>query len=108
MSHTGVDVIDFLFYTIYPVIGIFIIEAISRVAKIPKWVKLWSQAVLSIGFGIYYGANSLCSGPDGCNFWFALLPPKNFPMTALVMIALAIALLYQGKRAKISPDKTPY
>ena len=94
MSHTGVDVIDFLFYTIYPVIGIFIIEGISRVAKIPKWVKLWSQAVLSIGFGIYY--------------WFILPPPKNFPLTALVMFSLAIALLYQGRRAKISPDKTPY
>jgi len=28
MSHTGVDVIDFLFYTIYPVIGIFVVEMI--------------------------------------------------------------------------------
>ena len=54
MSHTGVDVIDFLFYTIYPVIGIFIVEGISRIIKAPKWIKLWTQAVVSIGFGIYY------------------------------------------------------
>ena len=54
MSHTGVDVIDFLLYTIYPVIGIFIIEIICRVIKIPKWIKLWSQAVVSVIFGIYY------------------------------------------------------
>ena len=33
MSHTGVDVIDFLFYTIYPVIGIFIVEGISRCSQ---------------------------------------------------------------------------
>jgi hypothetical protein len=89
MSHTGVDVIDFLFYTIYPVIGIFIVEAISRVVKAPKWIKLWVQAAVSIGFGIYY--------------WFILPAPQNFPM-----FALAIALIYQGKRAKISPDKSPY
>ena len=94
MSHTGVDVIDFLIYTIYPVIGIFIVEGISRVVKAPKWIKLWTQAAVSIGFGIYY--------------WFILPAPQNFPLTALVMFALAIALIYQGKRAKISPDKSPY
>ena len=94
MSHTGVDVIDFLFYSIYPVIGIFLVEIFSRLVKAPKWIKLWIQAVVSIGFGIYY--------------WFILPPPQNFPLTALVMFALAIALLYQGRRAKISPDKSPY
>ena len=94
MSHTGVDVIDFLFYTIYPVIGIFLVEGISRIVKFPKWIKLWIQAVVSIGFGIYY--------------WFILPPPQNFPLTALVMFALAVALIYQGKRAKVSPDKSPY
>jgi len=94
MTHTGVDVIDFLFYRIYPVSGIFIVEAICRVTKTPKWIKLWIQAVVSIGFGIYY--------------WFVLPAPQNFPLTAMVMFALALALLYQGKRAKISPDKSPY
>ena len=94
MSHTGVDVIDFLFYTIYPVIGIFAVEGISRLVKAPKWTKLWTQAAVSIGFGIYY--------------WFILPAPQNFPLTAMVMFALAIALIYQGRRAKISPDKSPY
>ena len=94
MSHTGVDVIDFLFYTIYPVIGIFAVEGISRIVRSPKWIKLWVQAAVSIGFGIYY--------------WFILPAPQNFPLTALVMFALAIALIYQGRRAKISPDKSPY
>ena len=94
MSHTGVDVIDFLFYTIYPVIGIFAIEGISRLIRAPKWAKLWTQAAVSIGFGIYY--------------WFILPAPQNFPLTAMVMFALAIALIYQGRRAKISPDKSPY
>ena len=94
MSHTGVDVIDFLFYTIYPVIGIFIVEIISRAFKIPKWIKLWTQAIVSVSFGIYY--------------WFILPAPQNFPLTAMVMFALAIALVYQGRRAKISPEKSPY
>jgi len=94
MSHTGVDIIDFLFYTIYPVIGIFIVEAISRLVEAPKWIKLWTQAIVSISFGIYY--------------WFILPAPQNFPLTAIVMFALGITLIYQGRIAKISPDKSPY
>jgi len=94
MTHTGVDVIDFLFYTIYPVIGIFLVELISRITKTPKWIKLWVQAAVSTGFGIYY--------------WFVLPAPQNFPLTGLVMFALAIALIYQGRRAKVSPSKSQY
>ena len=94
MSHTGVDVIDFLYYTVYPVIGIFVVEAICRLVKTPKWIKLWTQAIVSIGFGIYY--------------WFILPAPQNFPLTAIVLFALAAALFYQGKRAKTSPEKSPY
>ena len=101
MSHTGVDVIDFLLYTIYPVVGLLVVEGISRAVRAPKWAKLWTQAAVSIGFGIYY--------------WFVLQVPQNFPMTALVLAdlhldsnALAAALLYQGKRAMISPEKSPY
>ncbi len=94
MSHTGVEVFDFLLFSIYPVIGLLAIEAISRLIKAPKWIKLWIQAALSIGFGVYY--------------WFILPAPQNFPLTAMVMFALAIALIYQGRRTKISPEKSPY
>ncbi len=94
MSHTGVEVFDFLLFSIYPVIGILVIEVISRLIKVPKWIKLWVQAAVLISFGVYY--------------WFVLPAPQNFPLTALVMFALAIALIYQGRRAKISPEKSPY
>ncbi len=104
MSHTGVEVFDFLLYSIFPVMGIFAIEAISRLVKAPKWIKLWIQAIVSIGFAISYGLGSMVD----VDIWLILSPPKNFPMTAMVMFALAIALIYQGRRAKISPDKSPY
>ena len=94
LSHTGVDVIDFILFTIYPVIAIFVVEVLSRLVKIPKWIKLWTQAMISLGFGIYY--------------WFILPAPQNFPLTAMVMFVLAIALIYQGRRAKISPENSVY
>ncbi len=94
MSHTGVDVIDFLLYAVYPGIGLFVVEMAARALHVPKWAKLWTQAAAVGGFGVYY--------------WFVLPAPQNFPLTALALFALAVALLYQGKRAMISPEKSPY
>lgn len=93
MSHTGVEVFDFLLTAVYPVIGLFLVEAVSRLVRSPKWIKLWVQAIISIGFGIAY-----LSFPGD----------KIFPLTAVVLFVLAVALFYQGRRAKISPDKSPY
>ena len=93
MSHTGVEVFDFLLITIYPVMGLFAVEIVSRAIKAPKWIKLWVQAFVLIGFAIAY---------------FSFPGDEKFPLTAVVLLALAAALFYQGRRAKISPDKSPY
>lgn len=91
MSHLDVDVIDFLLLTIYPVGGLFIVEMISRAFKIPSWLKLSVQGLVSIGFGIAY----------------VTLITAHW-LTSIVLFALAAALLYQARRAKINPDKSIY
>jgi hypothetical protein len=91
MSHLDVDVIDFLLLTIYPVGGLFIIEMISRAIKISSWLKLSVQGLVSIGFGIAY----------------VTLITAHW-LTSIVLFALAAALLYQARRAKINPDKSIY
>ena len=91
MSHLDVDVIDFLLLTVYPVIGLFIIEMISRAMKISSWLKLSSQGFLSIIFAIAYVTMITAH-------W----------LTSIVLAALGIALLYQARRAKINPEKSIY
>lgn len=91
MSHLDVDVIDFLLLTIYPVIGLFIIEMTSRIFKIQSWLKLSIQGFLSIGFAIAYVTMITAH-------W----------LTSIVLVALGVALFYQARRAKISPDKSIY
>ncbi len=91
MSHLDVDVIDFLLLTIYPVAGLFIIEMISRAIKISTWLKLTIQGFLSIAFAIAY----------------VTLITAHW-LTAIVLVALAVALFYQARRAKINPDKSIY
>lgn len=91
MSHLDVDVIDFLLLTIYPAAGLFIIEMISRATKIPSWIKLTSQGILSIGFAIAY----------------VTLITAHW-LTAIVLFALAITLFYQARRSKMDPTKSIY
>lgn len=91
MSHLDVDVIDFLLLTIYPVIGLFIIEMISRALKISSWIKLSIQGLLSIAFAIAYVTMITAH-------W----------LTSIVLVALGVALFYQARRARINPEKSIY
>lgn len=91
MSHLDVDVIDFLLLTIYPVVGLFIIEIICRTLKTPSWPKLIAQGFMSAGFAVAY----------------ITLITAHW-LTSIVLFALSLALFYQARRAKIHPDKSIY
>ena len=92
MGHFGDDIFDFLLPTIYPVIALFVIEIICRATKITSWIKLTTQGTAMIVMGISYV--------------FVLYTQLWF--TIIVLLALAGALFYQAKRAKIDPAKTAY
>ncbi|MDE1763065.1 MAG: hypothetical protein KGH88_02335 [Thaumarchaeota archaeon] len=89
--HNGIDLDVYFEIIIYPVAALFIIEMISRAAKIPNWIKLLTQAISCIGFGVAY-----------------LLMHVAHWLTAGVLLALAIALFYQAKISKLNPQKALY
>lgn len=91
MSHLGIDVVDFLLITIYPVIGLFMVEIISRKLKIPSWSKLITQGIISAAFAVAYVTVITAH-------W----------LTSVVLFALSVTLFYQARRAKIHPDKSIY
>lgn len=93
MSHTGVEVFDFLLLTVYPVVGLLAVELACRALRAPKWAKLWTQAAVSVGFAAAY---------------LTFPGDQSLPLTAAVLLALAVALAYQGRRARVSPEKSPY
>jgi len=91
MSHLGIDIDFYFLLTIYPVAGLFIVEIICRVTKIPPWVKLVAQGITCVGFGIAYVTLIVAH-------W----------ITAVVLLALAFALFYQARIAKIKPGQSIY
>lgn len=92
MSHTGVDVIDFLLLAIYPVIALLGIEIIRRVVHFANWIKLAAQAVVCVTFAVAY---------------IVALPTPHW-LTAIVLVALAVALGYQARRAALDPASVSY
>ena len=89
--HNGIDLDVYFLLIIYPVVGLFIIEIIFRATKIANWIKLLSQAIMCVAFGIAYLTMQVAH-------W----------LTAGVLLALAIALLYQAKISKSNPRKSLY
>tara|TARA_B100000029_G_scaffold260502_1_gene256948 strand:- start:354 stop:674 length:321 start_codon:yes stop_codon:yes gene_type:complete len=106
MSHAGsVDIIDFILLTVYPVVGLFVIEAIFRLVKIiPSWTKLTVQGITMIGFAIIYiGFMPLIATSSDKH-----ISADPHWLSAFVLIALAVTLFYQARRAKINPEKADY
>jgi len=108
MSHPGsVDIIDFILLTIYPVGGLFIIEILSRIISkttkpVPSWLKLSAQGITMVGFAIAYTVFLPLFISQNLN----TVEPHT--ITAFCLFALAAALFYQARRAKINPEKSLY
>ena len=109
MSHPGsVDIIDFVLLAVYPVGALFIIEilsrAISRISKpVPSWLKLSTQGVTMVGFTVAYVAfMPFFTNTDKVH------NVEPHTITAFCLLALAGALFFQARRAKINPEKSIY
>ena len=109
MSHPGsIDIIDFVLLTVYPVGALFIIEILSRVIgkisrPIPSWLKLSIQGITMVGFSVAYIAFiPFFINQDKAH------SAEPHTITAFCLLALAVALFYQARRAKTNPEKSLY
>ena len=109
MSHPGsVDIIDFVLLTIYPVGALFIIEILSRIISrtakpVPSWLKLSIQGTTMVGFAVAYTAfMPFFINQDKAH------SAEPHAITAFCLVALAAALFYQARRAKINQKKSLY
>ena len=109
MSHPGsVDIVDFVLLTIYPVGALFIIEILSRIISriskpVSSWIKISVQGITMIGFAVAYVAfMPFFADQDKAH------NVEPHAITAFCLLALAAALFFQARRAKINPEKSLY
>ena len=109
MSHPGsVDIIDFVLLTVYPVGALFIIEIFSRTIgrisrPVASWLKLSIQGITMVGFAVAYVAfMPLFADQSKAH------NVEPHAITAFCLLALAVALFFQARRAKTNPEKSLY
>jgi hypothetical protein len=88
--------------------GLFIIEILSRIISrtakpVPSWLKLSIQGITMAGFAVSYTIFL----PFIINQDHAYTVEPH-AITAFCLLALAVALFYQARRAKINPEKSLY
>ncbi|MGI0082636.1 MAG: hypothetical protein ACREAF_03480 [Nitrosopumilaceae archaeon] len=91
MSHLGIDIDFYFLLAVYPVAALFIAEMVCRATKISSWIKLVAQGTICVGFGVAYLTLIVAH-------W----------ITAVVLLALSLALFYQAKVAKLKPGQSIY
>ncbi len=82
MQHTGIDVGTHLLLALYPAAAIFLIEVITKFAKIASWHKYIIQGFAAIAFAAAY---------------FIVIDAAGI---AIVLLVLAPALFVHARRVK--------
>lgn len=82
MPHTGIDIGTHLLLALYPAAAIFLIEVITKFAKIASWRKYLMQGFAAIAFAAAY---------------FIVI---NAVGIAVALLVLAPALFVHAKRVK--------
>ncbi len=85
MPHTGIDIGTHLLLALYPAAAIFLIEVITKFAKIASWRKYLMQGFAAIAFAAAY---------------FIVI---NAAGIAIVLLVLAPALFFHARRVKNNP-----
>ena len=90
MGHLGIDIDQFILYTIYPAIPFFAIGLLSKKISISPFMRYLLQAMTSFSFSIAY---------------FALVPNGGAQGLGIVLVMFGVLLLLMARKNKIHPEK---
>ncbi|MEO9319994.1 MAG: hypothetical protein ABI361_04915 [Nitrososphaera sp.] len=88
MTHLGIDIDQFVLFTIYPAAAFFAIGFASKKTKMKQIVMYLLQAATCFGFSIAY---------------FAFVPNGGAQGLAVVLAMFGVLLLFMARKQKIQP-----
>ena len=89
MAHNGVDIVDFVLYTIYPTAAFFSIGMIAKKTHMRKLYTYILQAAVCLVFGSAY----------------FLIPQGGGQGLAIVLVMFGALLLFVARKQKIHPTE---
>lgn len=87
MTHNGVDIVDFVLYTVYPTAAFFTIGMIAKKTRMRQLYTYILQAAVCLAFG---GA-------------YFLIPQGGGQGLAIVLLMFGALLLFMARKQKIHP-----
>lgn len=87
MTHNGIDIVDFVLYTVYPTAAFFTIGMIAKKTHMRQLYTYILQAVVCLAFG---GA-------------YFLIPQGGGQGLAIVLLMFGALLLFMARKQKIHP-----
>ncbi|MEW5840667.1 hypothetical protein [Nitrososphaera sp.] len=88
MAHNGVDIIDYVLYTVYPTAAFFAIGYAAKITKMRQVYTFVIQALVCFAFAGYYLAAIPMGGAQGL---------------AVILAMFGVLLLFMARKKKIEP-----
>lgn len=89
MSHNGVDIIDFVLYTIYPTAAFFAVGLAARKTGMKQIYTYTIQATICFAFSVAY---------------FALIPLGGGQGIAIILAMFGALLLFMARKQKLKTE----
>jgi len=90
LTHNGIDIDQFILFTIYPSAAFFATGYAAKIIKMREATKCAIQAVICIAFSVIY---------------FTAVPNGGAQGLAVVLAMFAVVLLLMAKKYKIDPEE---
>jgi hypothetical protein len=90
LPHNGVDIVDFVLYTVYPTAAFFAIGLAAKKTGLRQMYVYLIQAFVCFGFSIAY---------------FALIPLGGGQGLAILLAMFGALLLFMARKQKIQPTE---
>lgn len=88
MTHNGVDIVDFVLYTVYPTAAFFAIGIIAKKTGLRQLYVYLTQAFVCFAFSLAY---------------FTLIPLGGGQGIAILLAMFGVLLLFMARKQKVHP-----
>lgn len=90
MAHNGVDIVDYLLYTVYPTAAFFAVGIIAKKIGMRQIYTYAIQAAVCFAFAVAY---------------FALVPQGGAQGIAIILAMFGALLLFIARKQKLQPEE---
>ncbi|MGI0020771.1 MAG: hypothetical protein ACREAY_09910 [Nitrososphaera sp.] len=91
MAHNGVDIVDFVLYTIYPTAAFFAVGFIAKATRMRQLYMYVIQAAICFAFAGAY---------------FVLIPQGGAQGLAIILVMFGALLAFMARKQKVQPEQS--